>query len=287
MSHDIVKYTKKSGCLQILIKGSGSDGNCTIIKDLKTNQAIAIDAGVKPPKGKLLGVFITHCHSDHVSKIHSFDCTIYGPLKELNDGRVLKQYDMIHNSPRFIYIEDYDEWEVGPFTVYCIPSNHDTVHPVHYIIKCRDMTVFYGCDSVSYPDEYDEIFDQCDLIMVDSNYDNLMINESDYPDELKLRITKSGHASNQYIKKRFWKYRTKLVLYHISSNNNMTSVMDEMFTEAVAVVSKDRCPFIIKYVRRNSKPRETKRGMDISNARKKRVVPQRIRKENNYGNRKV
>ena len=221
--------------------------------DHRRKYYLVLDCGVKPSKRfvqSVSGLCITHCHTDHSRYAHMYrGVPIIGTKEELNNKRILSQYDMISNVPKFVYIDNYLELE--EFKITALKASHDTDNPVHFIITIGKFMFFYGCDSVDYPPEYDEYFDKCDLIMVDCNYDEVLMQTDrniyePYSPELKERIIKKGHASNQYIKERFGKYEKKLILGHLSQGYNLTSKTSDIFDCAVTVASNNSCPITIE-----------------------------------------
>ena len=229
--------TSKSGGLKLTIRGSGSSGNSTTLTDLKTGKSIVLDAGVKPAKkfisDNILAVFLTHRHSDHCCYVSAYaGKPILGSPIEFG-----KSVTPITNFETLVF---------GPFEIIALSANHDTEDPLHYFIKCRDMAVFYGCDAVTLPDYYDKYFELADVIMIDANYDSVLMQEdTSYPEDLKLRIVNKGHASTQYIRKRMKKYEYKLVLCHLSMNYNTPELAEEKISNCIAAVDKTRCPTTI------------------------------------------
>lgn len=246
--------------VEIIIRESGSSGNQTILRDMKTNQQLIFDAGIMPTaamtrgfksgKTSVVGICVTHCHRDHSGKLSYYDVPIYGTKEELSNDRVMGQYDFVHKSPTFKYVEPGKTYEMGSFKVTPIRANHDTENPVHYFVRIRDFTFFYGCDSVDYPYEYDKYFEVANVIMIECNYvryfmDNDKYLSEPYPETLKKRIQDDGHASAEYIKRRFSRYENKLILAHLSKAYNNKDFLKKHF-RVIAIAHNDDCPMYIK-----------------------------------------
>ena len=232
----------------VTIYGSGSSGNMTIVKDKETGKCIVLDCGVHiPPMIKLedvLGVFITHAHSDHTHCMSEWiSKPIYGTLGELNNPKFIKfNYD-------FRYITPLNLYQIGPFSVIPYPARHDTTDPVHYMVRTNNDSLWYGCDACAYNNQEYHAAITCNKIMVECNYDEDMVEKGifkqrEYPPSLVERIVDVGHASNQYIEKRFHDVKRKLILCHISRNCNEAKRIKKVFGKNIRMVYD--CPRRIK-----------------------------------------
>lgn len=241
--------------IKIIISGSGSRGNCTALRDTKTGKIIIMDCGVSPPPNikyeDVLGVFITHNHSDHIHNLKDVrGKPVYGSEGELN---IPKIRSALGNYENVTFVNTNQEYTLGPFTVTPYPAKHDTDAPVHYMITTNEDSVWYGCDSYDYSDDEIEAAMKCNKIMVDCNYDEEMmfsgkVYHKAYPESLKDRIVNNGHASNQYIYDRFKAVKKKLILCHMSRNYNCEEAVRKVFGKGVRLVDDDLCPGTLKDV---------------------------------------
>ena len=234
--------------IEIIVRGSGSSGNQTVIRETKSRKCLVIDAGIKPKQSDIknaVAVCMTHCHSDHSSYLKPFKgVPILSTREELMDNRVMKQYDLITSIPKFVYAELNQTYEFSPFKVTVLHAQHDTKNPVHFFIQCGNQSVFYGCDTPHLQEELDEYFKKADVIMIDCNYDvRLMKRDDTYSIALKDRIVRKGHSSTQYIKQRMYRYQNKLVLMHLSSVYNAIEYVKDKLPDSLAVVSREMCPY--------------------------------------------
>ena len=248
---DIYKSTNYN--VELIINGSGSDGNQTVVRDLNTGKELILDAGLKPywSLDNTVGVCITHCHRDHTRYLSYYNIPIYGTEEELNDSRVIEQYDFVHMVPDFNYVKPEYAYKIGSFSVMPFGAKHDTPNPVHFWVAINGFRFFYSCDTVEYSRHVtlDDCFYKSDIIMVDCNYvrwfmDNDSYVKDPYPRELKDRIKKVGHASMEHIKSRFEHHESKLILGHLSTLYNNKNYLGNRFN-ATAIAHNDDCPIYI------------------------------------------
>lgn len=243
--------------ISIIVAGSGSSGNCTVLKDNKTGKALVVDCGISPPPllrfEDVVGVLITHSHNDHVHNIRELrGKPIYGTKEELTVDKVSKS--LYNDYSNVTYVTSLSTYEIGPFTVTPYHADHDTPNPVHYKIETKDDSVWYGCDACSYDD--DVVFaaaTSCKKIMLECNYDEVLMEEDNhfiksYSLALRDRIVNSGHASNQYIYNKFKSYKRKLILCHLSKNYNSIENIKKVFGKGVRVIDDNACPGVLKDV---------------------------------------
>ncbi|HEY2726109.1 MAG TPA: MBL fold metallo-hydrolase, partial [Parafilimonas sp.] len=79
-------------------------------------------------------------------------------------------------------------------------------------------------------------FKQCNAVFLEANYDDAMLEASNYPYFLKRRITgDNGHLSNDAALELFCRYKsnnlTHLILSHLSKNNNSPEIVEKVFMQ--------------------------------------------------------
>lgn len=217
---------------------SGSAGNSTYIEN--ENTKILVDCGISGLKAKnaldsigvdpstIDGIFITHEHTDHISGIgvlsRRFDIPIYA-LRETwvamqekaKIGRIAPHNKFIIHTNERVFVNDLC---VVPFSV-C----HDAVAPVCYSIYSGDKKIAILTD-LGYIDDYIlSNIKNCNLLLIESNYNKEMLLNGSYPAFLKKRVLgKFGHISNETCGKvigHIFSERLKdVILIHISKDNN-------------------------------------------------------------------
>ncbi|MFI3230443.1 MAG: MBL fold metallo-hydrolase [bacterium] len=217
---------------------SGSAGNSTYIEN--ENTKILVDCGISGLKAKnaldLIGVnpsmidaiFITHEHTDHISGVGVLSRRFKIPIYALGEtwtamqkkekiGRIAPNNKFIIHPNEKVFINDLC---VVPFSV-C----HDAIAPVCYNIYSGDKKISILTD-VGYIDEnIVNNIKNCNLLLIESNYNKEMLLNSSYPEFLKKRVLgKFGHISNEtcgkLISHVFSERLKNVVLIHISKENN-------------------------------------------------------------------
>lgn len=122
----------------------------------KDGKQLVIDPGSDThdfvPSAVIVGVLITHEHSDHISR------DLVRMIVDRNPQAVLvgPEHTVESFGSNGHIIKDETELDIAGFTVKIFPGRHDAVHPdiptvpmLRYLI---DGKVYYGGDTVSVPD---------------------------------------------------------------------------------------------------------------------------------------
>jgi phosphoribosyl 1,2-cyclic phosphodiesterase len=223
---------------------SSSKGNCTFIGN--KNNGILIDAGIGPrifsslmaqaeiEKTAIKAIFITHDHSDHIKGLSQLvkmlKVPVYGTrptLEALVDKRVLSYNSDMYEVDTLSYITDYDMQIEAFFTP------HDSISSVGYsIITSDNKKIGFSTDLGYFTNEVYCGLSGCDFVFIESNYDDILLENGDYPYFLKQRIKSDlGHLSNndcaEAIKMLISTSCTSFMLGHLSQQNNCPNVAFE------------------------------------------------------------
>ena len=214
------------------IIASGSKGNVSVIKS--NNTSILIDFGKSKRRvdsglsniGLTLedinAVFFTHEHSDHTSNLQVVeDKEIYAPLS------VLKKFNLKYNEENII--KPYKEVIVGDLIILPLPLSHDAEETFGYVISDNKEKLCIITDTGLVTEKNMEYLKDLDYIILESNYDEEMLFNSDRPNYLIQRIiSDKGHLSNKecgyYLSQIVSKRTKEVVLGHISQDCNNPSV---------------------------------------------------------------
>lgn len=192
----------------VRIINSGSDGNCTILKDSKENE-LMLDCGLpyeiiasQCSLRKLNAVLGTHAHRDHLlsfDKFEKFGFETFSP-KNIQDGKII----------------DLLNWKIMPMKL---------VHNVEcfgFLIfnKIENKKIVYCTDTTYLPR-----VGNADLFILDCNYDEEIVFDKMAKGE-EVNIGYRNHCSTQkiveYIHELGFKPKN-LVAYHVS-NSQLQSI---------------------------------------------------------------
>lgn len=245
--------------LQFASINSGSNGNCYYIGN--GTQGILIDVGISAKvvvdrlnslgvsMDSIQGIFVSHEHSDHIKGLDvlckRYQIPVYFSNRTYQNSRVLSSYREI------MFFKHGDRIQIADFEVYCFNKIHDAVDPFSFSISYKDKTVGVFTDIGAVCSELKEQFRKCDVVFLESNYDQDMLINSQYPYHLKNRIMGGrGHLSNAQALQLFISERSPRLAYlflsHLSKNNNCPKLALELFqpyagNTHVEVASRDCC----------------------------------------------
>jgi phosphoribosyl 1,2-cyclic phosphodiesterase len=212
--------------------GSGSCGNAFLIQSGRT--AVLIDAGVSirrlrsglvaagVTRDGLTAVLVSHEHHDHVRSLpqllHHHESVVMaspGTLAALDTELAGGCQSLVSGRQQ----------QVGSIEVTPVPVSHDAADPVGFLIDDGETQVAIFTD-LGRPDaRMTEAIECAHLVILESNYDDLMLERGRYPRHLKRRVGGSrGHLSNRdcarFLAQNLGKSTVEIWLAHLSENNN-------------------------------------------------------------------
>lgn len=228
--------------LSIASLNSGSNGNCYYIGN--EHEAILVDAGLSGRETdrrmrrlelnpeNLRGIFITHEHGDHIkglkSLIKKYKVPVFVTRKTMAYGRLKIKDPYLKNFDPFVPVA------IGGLSIVALPKFHDACDPHSFVVSCNHINVGIFTDTGSPCKNLIHHFKQCHAAFLESNYDERMLEEGNYPYALKNRIRGGrGHLSNRQALQLFLEYRppfmSHLLLSHLSENNNRPEIVQNLF----------------------------------------------------------
>lgn len=221
--------------LKICPLASGSNGNCTYISDGNTN--ILIDTGISATRIirelSMLGlgisaidaILITHEHGDHISGLSKLyeraEIPVYASCGTARG--IGERVEALFGKINCIYAGE--AVKVGTLEVEPFHTPHDTYESTGFRVTSETSCAVVATDIGHIDDEIAEKLFGADVLLLESNYDEVRLRRSRYPAFLKNRIASDeGHLSNSDCAKlavEAVKRGTKnIILGHLSAESN-------------------------------------------------------------------
>ena len=224
--------------MKIVNLGSGSKGNCTLIKNEETN--ILIDAGlpiteietkllylgVEP--GDIDGILITHEHIDHIKSVERLSKKYHIPIyAHILEWQCLNK--KIQILPQLQKYFDDNDFYIGEMTISSFKLSHDANLCLGYSVFCKGGKFSIATDLGICPKNVVEKLKGSNVVLLEANHDEkLLLNNEKYPIALKTRILSSkGHLSNTASAEVILQLvggTTQIILGHLSEENNAPSL---------------------------------------------------------------
>jgi len=227
---------------------SGSSGNSIFVSYKETK--ILVDAGVSNKRictaldeigesaEELSAIFITHEHIDHTSGLRVLASKHHIPV--FADSRVIEKMksDNIINDKVEIYPLE-SNMELGGCEILPFELSHDSVFCNGYRFNLSNGRSIGVCTDTGYvTEEARKTLCGSDLVFLESNHEITMLQNGSYPYYLKKRIlSERGHLSNfassEFAKELASSGTTRLVLAHLSRENNLPEIARQTAVSAL------------------------------------------------------
>lgn len=247
---------------------SGSNGNCFYVEagDVK----LLFDAGISGRSAEqrlqehgrdirdVDALFVTHDHSDHSRSIgifqRKFGMPVYMTRKTL---AAIHRYRKIGRLDQVHFFNAGDVCSVGNVHVHSIPTPHDSADGVVFVVDDGNHRAGILTDLGHVFDGLKEVLQTLDGVIIESNYDEQMLDSGPYPYHLKRRIRGSGgHISNREAAKLLSECASGQLkwacLCHLSDENNSPEAALRTHQESLNkdiqlfVAGRDGCTEIMK-----------------------------------------
>lgn len=187
--------------------------------------------GIEPKK--LSGVLITHEHIDHIRGLavflKHFSVPLYASSAVLE---YLCRHDLVPAHAE-LYDVDSDAVLVGDMLVKPFYTSHDSVGSRGYRISLPDEHRITVCTDTGYlTDDARKHLIGSSAVLIESNYDKMMLMAGKYPYPLKKRIDgRLGHLSNadcaDFLPELVRSGTEHILLGHLSKENNLPQLAEQ------------------------------------------------------------
>jgi phosphoribosyl 1,2-cyclic phosphodiesterase len=224
--------------MKFCVLGSGSRGNATYLESGRTR--ILIDAGMtgKELQRRLAAIdvdiavidaiMVTHEHNDHIHGVGVLSRKAGIPVFA-NPATFSAASQRIHR------LSAYNEFETGvpfPFQgleIHPFAISHDSADPVGFRISDGRISLGYCTDTGKVSRLIHHRLAACQALVLESNHDIELLQNSTYPPYLKQRIRSSqGHLDNgvaaALLKELLHEDLQHVVLAHLSGENNRPEI---------------------------------------------------------------
>jgi len=209
--------SRAQGCIQLSVLGSSSAGNCTLIWN--DRGALLVDCGFPPgyilkhlrayglSLADLRGVLITHTHGDHVRgpfvrRLIAARVPMYCPEDIALHLQGIYQ-SMTQAAHRGLLRPFRDGvLELDPFQIRSFPVPHDSPggcfgYSIFADSGGGEKKITFATDLAHADKLLVSHFADSDIVVIESNHDVRMLEESGRPIWLKRRIREHAHLSNE------------------------------------------------------------------------------------------
>lgn len=236
--------------VEIIVLGSGSAGNCTLIRT--PSGSVLIDAGLSAKKiatrlaeagsapEDISGIMLTHEHGDHTSGLRVF-CAKYrvpvfcNPLTADAVRHQSKELAIAWN-----YFATGASFEVGGLTVSSFSVPHDAADPVGFVLRHPLGSVGVATDIGFATQAVASHLAGVQAVLLEANYDEALLeNDQKRPWSTKQRImSRHGHLSNRAAAELAANFAhpglETMILGHLSEDCNETGLVESTFRDVFA-----------------------------------------------------
>lgn len=230
---------------------SGSGGNSIYIGNnsggylvdigvsAKRCEAALCELGVDPKNIK--GIFVTHEHSDHISGVRVFASRYGMPVFAAPETlSAMEKCGALNNKVNAVSIENAAQF--CDINVEAFKNSHDAACCLGYKFTMPDGRKIAVCtDTGIITDDAKKALAGADMIFLESNHETSILENGPYPFMLKKRILSAkGHLSNfaagEFAKELVENGTTRLVLSHLSRENNVPEIARQTAVCALAEI---------------------------------------------------
>ncbi len=220
--------------LRFRVLGSGSDGNATLVEG--GGARVLLDAGLGPRQlaerlagagvdaASLDAILLSHEHGDHARGAAAFSRKWGVPIAA-SRGTLAAAGLAQEKLPPLRTLEPGATLTFSELEVRTIPVPHDAARPLAFVLESAGASFGHATDVGHLVRALVDALKDCDALLVESNYDPVLLRDGPYPWSLKERILGPlGHLSNgdvaRLVERGLGASCRQLVLAHLSRKNN-------------------------------------------------------------------
>lgn len=242
--------------LKFISLGSGSSGNCYYLNADGYGIVVDVGIGIRSFKrifsnyglslSQIKAILVTHDHTDHVKAVAALSRELHIPVytsQKVHDSMLSNHFLPKKVEPNECRaIEQNTMFELGPFKITSFFVPHDSADNNGYIIQVENKRFVILTDVGHFTEEMANIVGNATHLIIESNYDDKMLETGRYPQRLKKRIKGAyGHSSNietaTFLSHHLNKQLIQRVwLCHLSAENNLPRIAYETSAEALRKV---------------------------------------------------
>lgn len=146
--------------------------------------------------------------------------------------------DHVPSCRRILAAGEWNDIVTDKISVRYFVVPHDATQTVGFAIRIADINYVHITDCGALTDEAMSFLKEADSIVIESNYDDEMLDKGSYPEDLKSRIRGgNGHLSNAECADAIKEFRheglREIFLCHLSENNNTPKLAYRSAVEAL------------------------------------------------------
>jgi phosphoribosyl 1,2-cyclic phosphodiesterase len=238
---------------------SGSSGNCYYLGN--EFNGILIDAGI--PSGiirkflkdmdismqSIMGVLITHNHSDHIRGLELL-CR-KNNLPVFTTNKIWKSIVSKNSGISGITVHEIglqQKFHLAGFDIEAFPVSHDAPETIGFHICAGDKKITFATDLGYICQTTAPYIEAAHLLVIESNYDEQMLRGGSYPHFLKTRIMSDhghlgNHQTSDFLADMPGENLRYICLAHLSNKNNTPEIalktLQQTFAEKGIGISGD------------------------------------------------
>lgn len=235
--------------MRVAVLGSGSAGNSTFL--WAGNTRVLVDAGFSAKSvaarleeigvapASISAIIVTHDHGDHTCGVGVW-ARRHGTPLYMTDRTRAACAKLLRGAEEVVEYSPGRPFLVGDLRVEPFLTVHDAADPVGVALvdECTGLRVGIATDLGRPTAHIRHALADCDLLVLESNHDEVLLHTSRYPSSVKRRIASShGHLSNQAAARLAIELLhprlTAIVLAHLSAECNRPALARQVVGDAL------------------------------------------------------